>query len=259
MRKIMIVHEFRGLRNLLKGYISTEVPDVLTMDVSSTQEALQRLKEEKFDLAICGNKMQGMDGPALYQKIREFPLNTDTPFLVLTSSLSEEVLHEFAAHGIQHYMITPFTAKELAARINALSNPVKKRVHDRISIPDTKAFISIDGRRVEAKVVNISAGGVLCDMEFSEEYIVRLMKTPNISIELPAEYANIEIGNIPCKFLRLNVLTSTGGNLPEQIRIGWQFMEMPDNKKKIFEGIFEKARADIDRLKDGGAAADSLE
>jgi CheY-like chemotaxis protein len=252
MRKILVVHEFRGLRTLLKGYISTEVADCQAIDASSTVEAFQKLKEEKFDLVISGNKMQGMDGPVLYQKIREFPVNEDTPFLILTSSISEETLQEFAAQEIEHYMVTPFSAKELAAKINTVSNPKKKRIHDRVSIPDTKVLVSIDGRNIEAKVVNISAGGILCDLEFSEEYIVHLLKTPSVSIELPEEYANIEIKNIPCKFLRMNVLSSTNDNLPGQIRIGWQFIEISANKKRILEDVFQKVQADMEKLKGMG-------
>jgi hypothetical protein len=149
-------------------------------------------------------------------------------------------------------MVTPFSAKELAAKINTVSNPKKKRIHDRVSIPDTKVLVSIDGRNIEAKVVNISAGGILCDLEFSEEYIVHLLKTPSVSIELPEEYANIEIKNIPCKFLRMNVLSSTNDNLPGQIRIGWQFIEISANKKRILEDVFQKVQADMEKLKGMG-------
>lgn len=249
MRKLLIVNDFAGVRTLLKRYVLSELPDMVVEDSSSSEEALKKLEEERFDLVISGNKMRGLEGPALFQKAAKFNVNTDTPFIILTSSMSEEVLQGFAANGIEHYLVTPVSAKELAAKINTVSNPRSKRTHDRVSIPDAKVVLHADGGNIDGKTVNISSGGILCDLPYSVNHIAEITQKPKITIELPDEFANLEIKNIVCRFLHLNVLASNENQLPEQIRVGWQFLDISERKKKVFQKIFDQVKSEDDQLK----------
>jgi hypothetical protein len=53
MRKILIVHETRILRTLLKTYLIDELNDVVIIEAPSASEALEKFKEQKFEVIIC--------------------------------------------------------------------------------------------------------------------------------------------------------------------------------------------------------------
>jgi DNA-binding response OmpR family regulator len=237
LRNILVVHEAKSIRNMLKTYILSEFNDTSVIEASSAAEGLQRLGEQEYAVIICSKQALGIEGTTLYAKMRNSSLNNDTPFLVSTSTSSEENIKELAKHGIEHYLISPFTPKELRTKIDSVCNPREWRTHERFSIPGTKAIAN-----AEASVVNVSINGIACDLAYKKEY-TDLMEGRPLTIRFSPELNGIQIKNVWCKFLRSNVLV-WGVNcypiyVPELIRVVWQFIDLPDTDRKTLLQVFE--------------------
>jgi CheY-like chemotaxis protein len=233
---------------LLKKYILSELTDIQVFEAVSAGEGLKKLELDKFDVVVCGNKMSETNGAVIYKKMLEFTANKETPFIILTSYSGEEHLDELEKQYLGHYLKTPFSAQEFAAKINSACNPRAKRSFDRINIPDTKAIIHIEGQDIESQVVNISSGGILVDMICSEEYGVNLLKRVKIKIELPNEYSDLRIPGIGCRILHLTVTAFNDKDFPCKVRVGWQFVEISEQKGKALEEVFKMARKEMDQL-----------
>lgn len=243
LRNILVVHEARSIRNMLKTYILSELNDVLVTEATSALEALQKLQEKKFEVVICSKQTLAMEGTSLLKKMCTSATNQETPFIVVTSTGTEENMKELAGQGIQHCLISPFTPKDLRVKIDAACNPREWRTFDRFNIPGAKALIQLDQHTVEAEVINISIDGVLCDLTYRKEY-TGFLKGMRLTIQFPSEYNHIQIKDIWCKLLRLNVLVWGVERfpiyIPEVVRAVWQFVELSDLNKKALAQVFDK-------------------
>lgn len=248
MRNLLTINDSRTMRLLLKKYILSELTDIQIFEAVSAGEGLKKLELDKFDVVVCGNKMHEGDGPAIYKKMLEFPANRETPFIILTSDSAGGHLEELQTQGSVHYFKTPFSAQEFASKINAACNPRAKRSSDRVNIPDAKAIIHFEGQDVESQVVNVSSGGILVDMICSEEYGPNLLKSVKITIELPNEYSDLRIPGIGCRILHLTVTAFDEQYFPSKVRIGWQFVEISEQKVIALEEAFKMARIEMGQM-----------
>lgn len=87
--------------------------------VYNGEDALQYLRTENYDAAILDVMMPKMDGITVLQKLREG--GSTLPVLILTakSEIDDRVLGLDA--GADDYLTKPFAAKELLARIRAIT------------------------------------------------------------------------------------------------------------------------------------------
>jgi DNA-binding response OmpR family regulator len=71
-----------------------------------------------FSLAIVDVKLPGMDGFELLQRVRELRHSSDTPVIMLTSMGREADIVRGFELGANDYVLKPFSAVELLARIH---------------------------------------------------------------------------------------------------------------------------------------------
>ncbi len=98
---ILVVDDDTTLRSLLVDTL--DAIGYHTSGASDGIEALQRLKEEKFDLMISDIKMPGVDGIALLRKVRRY--YPDLPVLFITGVASPEVIGRASPDG---FLAKPF-------------------------------------------------------------------------------------------------------------------------------------------------------
>lgn len=241
MRNILIVHESGMIRNRLKYYILTEFDNVSVFEASSGEESIQKCKEQTFGIVLCGKELPDMNGIALYKKMQTSSINLEGTFIFITSTGTPENIQEFIKHGITHYLIFPFTARELRDKINLVSDPRRLRIYERTYIPDVNALIHSPYDDIETDVINLSINGASCGFVYSNDYHNFLAST-HITIQFPAEYNNVKLDNLLCKFLRLNVMTWKEDGTPEHVHTAWQFPGLSNQNKKIIEHILEESR-----------------
>ncbi|HHT9108224.1 MAG TPA: response regulator [Candidatus Wunengus sp. YC64] len=241
MRNLLLVHGSGTTRSRLKSYILSELDDITISEVSSSQEAIQKCREQKFELVLCGKELPDLNGLALYKKIQTLPINKEVSFILVTSTNTAENIKELLEQGITHYLVFPFTSKELRDKINSACDPRRWRAYERIHIPDAKAIIHTKYDDIEADIINISINGVACDFIYTSEH-ANLMGGTRITIKFPAEYNNVQVDNLPCRFLRLNALTWKPDGTPERIHAAWGILGFSIQGKKIMEQIFEESK-----------------
>ncbi|NQV38285.1 MAG: response regulator [Candidatus Marinimicrobia bacterium] len=84
------------------------------------QDAYNALKELTPSLIITDVKMPGMDGFELLNRLRNTPGLIETPIIMLTSIGKEKDIARGLNSGANDYIIKPFSATELLARIDRL-------------------------------------------------------------------------------------------------------------------------------------------
>lgn len=251
MRNLLIIHDSKTMLGLLKRYVLSELSDVFIAEAASAEKGLKELEGQTFDTVICANKMKEMDGPDIYRKNQEFVRNKETPFIIVTSSQTGENLEELASHGIEHYLISPFTPQKLRDKIDLVCNPRKMRASDRISIPGAKAVLHFKFFIADAKILNISSSGILCDLTLPKQNS-DVMKRANIAIYFPPEYGNVRVENVSVRLLRLNVLTCDEDYIPQDVRVGWQFMDVSEENREVIDHVLKKAMKDFEMPENEG-------
>lgn len=119
---ILVVDDYqtmvRIVRNLLKqiGYENVD-------DASNGEEALKKIREKHYGLIISDWNMEPMTGFQLLQAVREDTSIADTPFIMVTAESKTDNVVAARRAGVSHYIVKPFNAATLKAKIDAVFSP----------------------------------------------------------------------------------------------------------------------------------------
>ncbi|MBW2622540.1 MAG: tetratricopeptide repeat protein [Deltaproteobacteria bacterium] len=105
----------RTLRNMLRSLKFRKF-----RDAGNGKEALDRLKNEKFDFIICDWKMPIMNGVEFLQVIREDEGFQDIPFLMITAEVEEATVAQALEAGVDGYILKPFLLETLETKISEI-------------------------------------------------------------------------------------------------------------------------------------------
>lgn len=86
--------------------------------VSNGSEALHAVQENLPDLVLADVMMPHLDGFGLLRELRSDPRTRDLPVVLLSARAGEEERVEGVRGGADDYLIKPFSAKELLARVD---------------------------------------------------------------------------------------------------------------------------------------------
>lgn len=87
--------------------------------VASGSEAITAVRQHDADLVLSDVMMPGMDGFALLRALRQDSASAEVPVILLSARAGEESRVEGMDAGADDYLIKPFSARELVARIDA--------------------------------------------------------------------------------------------------------------------------------------------
>ena len=93
--------------------------------------ALQRMHEDAPDLVIADVMMPVMDGFELLQSIRSSEAVAKVPVMLLSARAGEEASAEGLRAGADDYVIKPFSARELVARVESRLTQARLRAAER--------------------------------------------------------------------------------------------------------------------------------
>ncbi|HXG26120.1 MAG TPA: ATP-binding protein [Candidatus Binatia bacterium] len=79
--------------------------------------ALELLQREAFDLLVCDVMLPGLDGLSLVSRLRADPALSGLPAILVSARAGEESRIDGAAAGVDDYIVKPFSARELVARV----------------------------------------------------------------------------------------------------------------------------------------------
>ena len=169
---ILVVDDEPQLRRVLKAALAKQ--GYIVADVRSGEAALEKLREERFDLVLLDRNMPGMGGLEACRAIRS---HSDIGIIMLTVRKTEPERIEALDAGADDYITKPFSMPELLARIraNLRRAPLSPRqgsnliVFDEVQVDLSSHHLSIQGRDVR-----------LTPKQF--EVLNYLIANPNVSI-----------------------------------------------------------------------------
>lgn len=131
MAKILIVDDDTHIRELIQVILSKE--GISIVEAADGKAALSILDSDKIDLIILDIMMPNMDGWSFCQEVRKYYSDT-LPILMLTAKGETAQKVKGLGLGADDYMVKPFVADELVARVKALLRRYQISVSNRIQI-----------------------------------------------------------------------------------------------------------------------------
>ncbi len=135
-KKILVVDDEPDLVELVSYNLRKEGFDVAS--AFDGEEALKKIRQESFDLAILDLMLPGIQGMELCRILRNDPKTEALPIIMVTAKGGEVDRVLGLEIGADDYIAKPFSPRELAARVKAVLRRVirKKPVAKIIRIGD---------------------------------------------------------------------------------------------------------------------------
>jgi two-component system chemotaxis response regulator CheY len=82
--------------------------------------ALEKLRAKRYGLVLSDWNMQPKTGYTLLRRMREDPATKSTPFIMMTAESKSEYVVAANKAGVNDYVVKPFTAQTLRAKIERI-------------------------------------------------------------------------------------------------------------------------------------------
>src|SRR5580698_9348906 len=116
---VLVVDDYstmvRIIRNLLRQLGFTDVDDA-----ADGSAALAKMHAKHYGLVISDWNMEPMTGFELLQEVRTDPNLRETPFIMVTAESKTENVIAARKAGVNNYIVKPFNAQTLKAKIEAV-------------------------------------------------------------------------------------------------------------------------------------------
>jgi two-component system phosphate regulon response regulator PhoB len=116
--RVLVVDDDRDIREVVGAML--DAVGLTVESAMSAEEALERVRAASFDLLVLDWNLPGMTGVELCRLIRRDAKLATLPVLFLTAHASSHDVVEAFASGADDYVVKPFRAPELGARIFGL-------------------------------------------------------------------------------------------------------------------------------------------
>jgi len=114
--KILVVDDTPMIRNIIKD-ILMKLGYNNVKDAENGIHALQRLREEKFDLVFLDWNMPGMQGIDVLRELRKSDTYKNTPVIMVTAEAEKEKVIAAINEGVSDYIVKPFKPTTLKDKI----------------------------------------------------------------------------------------------------------------------------------------------
>lgn len=170
MFRILVVDDEKKIREVIKTYAEFEGHEVV--EAVDGIDAIEKVKENDFDVIVMDIMMPRLDGFSSYKEIKKIK---DIPVLML-SARGEEYDKLFGFEiGIDDYVTKPFSPKELMARLNVIVNRNNKTTNN-----DNLIF---QGLKIDLGGRVVFVDGEKIDLTPKEyDLLVFLVKNENIAL-----------------------------------------------------------------------------
>ncbi len=122
--RVLIVDDDPDIRDVVSAML--EAVGLTVLSASSAEEALERVAAEPFDLLVLDWNLPKMTGLDLCRAVRRDQALASLPVLFLTANASSQDMVEAFASGGDDFVVKPFRAPELGARIFSLLRRARK-------------------------------------------------------------------------------------------------------------------------------------
>lgn len=124
--KILVVDDFSTMRRIVKNLLK-ELGFSHFDEADDGSTAWPMVQTGKYDFIVSDWNMPQMTGLQLLKNVRADEKLKDTPFLLITAEAKRSQILEAAQAGVDGYIVKPFTAATLNAKIEKIFENVAKR------------------------------------------------------------------------------------------------------------------------------------
>lgn len=150
--RILVVDDEVGLRRLLRLHLSREGYEVV--EAATGTEALDHLRRGDVDVALVDVMLPELDGFELVRRARR---ETAIPIILVTARGEEASRIAGLELGADDYVVKPFSAPEVVARVRAQLRRVQGHLgevqaalgNDRLEVDAVARRVLVDGEEVE--------------------------------------------------------------------------------------------------------------
>ena len=113
--KILVVEDTPLNMELCRDLL--EVAGYVVYEATDAQEAIEKAKQEKFDLILMDIQLPGMDGLSATKIIKEESVNKDTPIVALTAYAMTGDKEKIEAAGCDGYLTKPINTRAFVPKV----------------------------------------------------------------------------------------------------------------------------------------------
>jgi PAS domain S-box-containing protein len=106
-------------------------------------EALEAVRAQVPDLVLSDVMMPGLDGFGLLSALRADPRTADVPVILLSARAGEEATVEGLEAGANDYLVKPFSARELLARVEGTVRTARAQREQRRAEAERERFFQL--------------------------------------------------------------------------------------------------------------------
>lgn len=116
--RIVLADDNPDMRHYVRGLLEAAGYEVDAVD--NGEAALARCHAQAPELVLTDVMMQGLDGFGVLERLRKDPNTATLPVILLSARAGEEARVEGLSAGADDYIVKPFGARELVARIDGV-------------------------------------------------------------------------------------------------------------------------------------------
>jgi DNA-binding response OmpR family regulator len=120
-KRILVVEDDADCRTALCVILESLGFDPVSF--GTAREALEKVKDESFAIALLDIMMTEMNGYELLEELKKFPQFEDTPFIMVTAKDEDSEILEGYKSGADYYITKPFTSKQIEYGLKLFLNP----------------------------------------------------------------------------------------------------------------------------------------
>lgn len=117
--KVLVVDDFSTMRRIVKNLLR-DLGFTNIQEADDGNTALPMLQSGDFDFVVTDWNMPGMQGIDLLKAIRADARLAHIPVLLITAEAKKEQIVMAAQAGVNGYIVKPFTAATLKAKLNKI-------------------------------------------------------------------------------------------------------------------------------------------
>jgi two-component system, chemotaxis family, chemotaxis protein CheY len=116
---ILVVDDYKTMRRVIHSLLNQLGFQNIDEAINGS-DALEKMKEKKYQLIVSDWNMSPVTGIELLKKIRADNENKNIPFLMVTAESKPENVMEAKKSGASNYIVKPFTVETLETKLSSI-------------------------------------------------------------------------------------------------------------------------------------------
>ena len=121
--RVLVVDDQLTMRSLVRSALQ-EIGFKDITDAGDGEEGLKALLTNGSHLVISDFNMPKLDGLGFLRAVRSHEPTRKTAFIMLTGRADKELVQRAMQYGVNNYIVKPFTAAALKAKIQEVFGPL---------------------------------------------------------------------------------------------------------------------------------------